>query len=132
MSQKGKIQLTFIIIAPPDQVAEGDRLFASHAPWMEATHHRSGDKALLSFLKTETYWRFSTETLSVVPLFLLMGQFAAKAHRCFGHEEIDQHVAALQLAPRQEGEHRQTGADRHLANLAPKVSRQVSKMAINK
>ena len=35
MSQKGKIQLTFIIIAPADQVAEGDRLFASHAPWME-------------------------------------------------------------------------------------------------
>ncbi|MCZ6454065.1 MAG: TRAP transporter large permease [Alphaproteobacteria bacterium] len=39
----------------------------------------AGDKALLSYLKTETYWRFSTETLSVVPLFLLMGQFAAKA-----------------------------------------------------
>ena len=49
MSQKGKIQLTFIIVAPPDQVAEGDRLFASHAPWIEATHHRSGDKALLTY-----------------------------------------------------------------------------------
>ena len=49
MSQKGKIQLTFIIIAPPDQVAEGDRLFATHAPWMESTHHRSGDKALLTY-----------------------------------------------------------------------------------
>ena len=49
MSQKGKIQLTFIIIAPPDQVAEGDRLFSSHAPWMEATHHRSGDNALLTY-----------------------------------------------------------------------------------
>ena len=49
MSQQGKIQLTFIIIAPPDQVAEGDRLFASHAPWMTDTHHRSGDKALLTY-----------------------------------------------------------------------------------
>ncbi len=39
----------------------------------------AGEKALLSYLKTETYWRFSTDTLSVVPLFLLMGQFAAKA-----------------------------------------------------
>ncbi len=39
----------------------------------------AGDKALLSYLKTETYWQFSTDTLSVVPLFLLMGQFAAKA-----------------------------------------------------
>ncbi|MEK9660707.1 MAG: TRAP transporter large permease [Alphaproteobacteria bacterium] len=34
---------------------------------------------LLSFLKTETYWQFTNESLSVVPLFLLMGQFAAKA-----------------------------------------------------
>ena len=39
----------------------------------------AGERALLSYLKTETYWRFSTETLSVVPLFILMGQFAAKA-----------------------------------------------------
>jgi hypothetical protein len=49
MSQKGKVQLTFLITAPPDQVAEGDRIFQSHAPWMEKTHHRSGDKALLSY-----------------------------------------------------------------------------------
>ena len=39
----------------------------------------AGEVALLSFLKTETYWRFTAETLSVVPLFILMGQFAAKA-----------------------------------------------------
>ena len=39
----------------------------------------AGHIALLSFLKTETYWRFTAETLSVVPLFVLMGQFAAKA-----------------------------------------------------
>jgi C4-dicarboxylate transporter DctM subunit len=37
------------------------------------------ETALFSYLKTETYWRFTTESLSVVPLFLLMGQFAAKA-----------------------------------------------------
>lgn len=39
----------------------------------------AGEVALFSYLKTETYWRFTTESLSVVPLFLLMGQFAAKA-----------------------------------------------------
>ena len=39
----------------------------------------AGPTALLSYLKTETYWRFSTDDLSVIPLFLLMGQFAAKA-----------------------------------------------------
>ncbi len=49
MSHKGKIQLIFVIVAPPAQVAEGDRLFRSHAPWIEATHHREGDKALLSY-----------------------------------------------------------------------------------
>lgn len=49
MAQHGKIQLLFTITAPPDQVAEGDRLFRSHAPWLESTHHRTGDKALLSY-----------------------------------------------------------------------------------
>ena len=49
MANKGKIQLTFVIVAAPDQVDEGDRLFRSHAPWIEATHHREGDKALQSY-----------------------------------------------------------------------------------
>ena len=49
MAHRGKTKLTFIIVAPPDQVTEGDRLFRSHAPWMEATHHREGDKALLQY-----------------------------------------------------------------------------------
>ena len=49
MSHKGKTQLTIVIVAPPDQVAEGERIFKSHAPWIEKTHHRSGDKALLEY-----------------------------------------------------------------------------------
>ena len=49
MTYDDKIQLTIIIVAPPEQVAEGDRIFRSHAPWMEATHHRTGEKALLSY-----------------------------------------------------------------------------------
>ena len=49
MTYHDKIQLTIIIVAPPDQVAEGDRIFRSHGPWMEATHHRTGEKALLSY-----------------------------------------------------------------------------------
>ena len=49
MAHQGKVQLTYVIIAPPDQVKEGDRIFASHAPWMKATHHRDGDKALLTY-----------------------------------------------------------------------------------
>ena len=49
MAHRGKIQLTYVIIAPPEEEAEGDRIFQSHGPWMEATHHRSGEKALLSY-----------------------------------------------------------------------------------
>ena len=55
----------------------------------------AGKAALLSYLKTEVYYRFSTFDLSVAPLFILMGQFAAKAglsqalftaaHRWLGH-----------------------------------------------
>lgn len=39
----------------------------------------AGEVALLSFLKTQTYWAFTSDALSVVPLFILMGQFASKA-----------------------------------------------------
>ncbi len=49
MAYRGKVQLTLIITAPPIHVEEGDRIFRSHAPWMEATHHREGNKALLSY-----------------------------------------------------------------------------------
>lgn len=49
MAHVGKTQLTYVFSVPADQVAEGDRIFASHGPWMEATHHRTGDKALLSY-----------------------------------------------------------------------------------
>ena len=49
MAQKGKIQVSYVFAAPPDQVAEGDRIFASHASWIESTHHRSGEKALLTY-----------------------------------------------------------------------------------
>lgn len=49
MAHHGKIQLAYVIVAPPEEVEEGDRLFRSHAPWMEATHHRIGEKALLSY-----------------------------------------------------------------------------------
>ena len=30
-------------------VAEGDRIFESHAAWMAQSHHREGDKALLAY-----------------------------------------------------------------------------------
>jgi hypothetical protein len=49
MSHRGKVQLTYVMVAPPEEVAEGDRIFESHGAWMEATHHRGGEKALLSY-----------------------------------------------------------------------------------
>jgi hypothetical protein len=49
MTYHDKIQLTLFIIAPADQEAEGDRVFQMHGSWMEATHHRTGEKALLSY-----------------------------------------------------------------------------------
>jgi hypothetical protein len=49
MAHEGKTHLTYVIICPPDQVEEGDRIFRSHRTWMERTHHRSGPKALLTY-----------------------------------------------------------------------------------
>jgi C4-dicarboxylate transporter, DctM subunit len=39
----------------------------------------AGIVPLLSFLKTEMYWRFSSFDFSVIPLFLMMGNFANRA-----------------------------------------------------
>ena len=49
MSHQGKIQITIVFTATPNLVADADRLFESHAAWMAETHHREGDKALLSY-----------------------------------------------------------------------------------
>ena len=54
MAYHNKIQLIYVIVAPPELVEEGDRIFKSHAPWMEATHHRNGEKALLSYNVSKT------------------------------------------------------------------------------
>ena len=39
----------------------------------------TGFAPLLAFLKTSTYYQFSTYSLSVIPLFVLMGEFATHA-----------------------------------------------------
>ncbi len=48
---------TVMFIADTDNKAEGDRLFASHAKWMEKTHHKDGELAMLSYniAKNEEY-----------------------------------------------------------------------------
>ena len=54
MARKGNVQLCFVITASPDQVAEGDRIFADHAKWMESSHHREGEKAMLIYDVSKT------------------------------------------------------------------------------
>lgn len=49
MSHKGSIQLTIIFTCGPEHVAEGESVFASHAEWMEQSHHRDGKLALLRY-----------------------------------------------------------------------------------
>jgi hypothetical protein len=49
MANKGNAQLLVTFVAKPEQVDEVDRLIASHAEWMEKTHYREGNNALLSY-----------------------------------------------------------------------------------
>ena len=49
MKQQGCTQFVIIITVAPEHVAEGDRIFKSHATWIERTHHRDGEKALLQY-----------------------------------------------------------------------------------
>ena len=49
MSTIDKTQLTIIFITPPELVDEGDKIFASHAAWMEREHNREGELSLLRY-----------------------------------------------------------------------------------
>ena len=49
MSHKGNVQITIIFTCGPEDVAEGDALFANHAAWMERSHHRDGELALHAY-----------------------------------------------------------------------------------
>ena len=48
MSHMGKSHLVIMFSVGPDDVAEGDRIFASHGEWMKG-HAREGDEALLEY-----------------------------------------------------------------------------------
>ena len=48
MSHMGKSHLVVMFTVGPDDVAEGDRIFASHGEWMKG-HTREGDEALLDY-----------------------------------------------------------------------------------
>ena len=48
MSHIGKSHLLIAFTVGSDDVAEGDRIFASHGEWMKG-HPREGDAALLSY-----------------------------------------------------------------------------------
>ena len=48
MSHRGKSHLVIMFTVGPDDVAEGDRIFASHGEWMPG-HPREGDVALLDY-----------------------------------------------------------------------------------
>jgi hypothetical protein len=48
MSHMGKSHLVIMFTVGPDDVAEGDRLFASHGEFMKG-HPREGDVALLEY-----------------------------------------------------------------------------------
>jgi len=48
MSDNGKTNIVVMWTVPPDDVAEGDRIFDSHVKWMTG-HPREGDAALLDY-----------------------------------------------------------------------------------
>lgn len=49
MANQGKTRLVYFITCPPEHVAEGRRIFASHGEWMARTHPRDGEEALIAY-----------------------------------------------------------------------------------
>ena len=80
---KGKTHLLYFIVAPPELVEEGDRIFRSHGPWMKATHYRDGEKALLSYSVSKAPEPSDLDSLDPAPtgntLFILSEIYETKA-----------------------------------------------------
>ena len=53
MDYTGRSQWSLMFVCPADLEPEADRIFASHAEWMQGTHYRDGDKALLQYTVTK-------------------------------------------------------------------------------
>ncbi|WP_062381361.1 hypothetical protein [Demequina pelophila] len=51
----GKAQFFAAFRCPEEHEAEGDRIFASHVAWMERTHPREGDLALLQYMVSKSH-----------------------------------------------------------------------------
>ena len=49
MNYTGKAQFSLTVVAPAELESEGDRIFNLHAAWMEETHYRESEKALLQY-----------------------------------------------------------------------------------
>ena len=54
MARTNNTQFIMTFSSPPEYVAEGDRIFNSHAEWMKKTHPTSGEKALLVYDVSKT------------------------------------------------------------------------------
>ncbi len=50
MNYNGNVQLTVVFVCSPEYETEGDLLWSSHAAWMEDSHYREGEKALLQYI----------------------------------------------------------------------------------
>lgn len=53
MGYNGRTQWALMFVCPGELEAEADRLLDSHAEWMERTHYREGEKALLQYTVTK-------------------------------------------------------------------------------
>lgn len=51
----GKAQFFVAFRCPAEHEAEGDRVFAQHAAWMERTHPKDGDEALLQYTVSKNH-----------------------------------------------------------------------------
>jgi len=90
----GKAQFFLALKCAAEHEAEGDRVFARHAKWMERTHPTEGDKALLQYTVSK---RLDGEGNV---LFLLAEVYETSAgvenHSRLAHEdEEDSDVASL-------------------------------------
>ena len=85
MNFNGKTHVAMVFVATPDLEAEGDRIFKSHAAWMEETHYQEGEKELLQYTVAKSTDKEGNIHFVVTEVYKTPA--GHEDHRVRGHEE---------------------------------------------
>ncbi|MGA7689099.1 MAG: hypothetical protein WCA29_07695 [Jiangellales bacterium] len=113
MDYTGRTQWSLMFVCPADLEAEADRIVASHAEWMQRTHHREGEKALLQYTVTKAPHPEQDDAVVYAMTEIYQSPAGVEDHSKQAHETFEDLPAFHALLGQSEGPWRVNGTISH-------------------